>query len=962
MKGSARPLRRVAVREVLADVPLLVCLAVLVALLTAVAAAGPGLLDRLAGQALASRLEQEQRAEPGIVFSAQFEPADSADSDAWASDLDEDLLPVTDVIANAAPEALNGGLVHDSTRVELPLLDTVTGAGKVGLGLVYASDAPGPGAYAQGRPPARGGEAIEVAVSTRTRDALKLRLGQRLPLSPGALDKVQATAVVVGFFTVDGTGTKPGDADGTGTKSAGTKGGNTESAGAQGAGAAGGDRLRRELPLLAGPSRVPPRSAAGLDWEARALVAPRTVTVLQAQAGAALTVTWGMRLDLDARSAARFAGDRGQGELQRLLVRYPDDARSVFCGDIADYGGMYCEIGPHPASTLQDSTHLPDVLTDFGRQWRQGRVVISFALASLLIVGLLATAVTALLAVRRSLDAHRLQRARGASATGLALARAARTAPAVLLGLVAGIAAARSLPGPSPAYRHALLVAALIWLLLPALNWHALRDRSARTGHGPAPFAAGRRLTAEAVVLLLAAAGVLALRSRGTVGEAGPDPLLAAVPALLGLATVAVVVRCYPLPVRILARWSARRRGVVALIALSRAAKEAPARALALLVLVVTLAGAVFGGLVAGTLAEGRREAAAWRVGADASYLAAHRSPDIAERLAQVRGVRETVRVRQLRVDPTSATSGSRYGIASLVGIDGARLRAAAPHSPAARALEAAGLTGPRPGKDIRVLATGARAGDRLTITSHGRTLRLRVVGTLPTDVLHDAALGPVRGTTPPRQRLLLADNRDLTAIGASDFEGSSLLLYGPRMDVQELRSLVPRAGHDTAVGELRIRSEEEADAADDGMISVLRAAYTACTALAVLLALLALVLELLLSAEARGRTTAYLRTLGLGGRATTGLHLLQLLPMVLAAVAGGTALGLTLPVLLGPALDLREFTGGPAAPTPDPDLLLTAALGAGLGVLVVVAVVVETWIGRRRGLGAVLRLGRNGD
>lgn len=272
------------------------------------------------------------------MFSAQFEPADSADSDAWASDLDEDLLPVTDVIANAAPEALNGGLVHDSTRVELPLLDTVTGAGKVGLGLVYASDAPGPGAYAQGRPPARGGEAIEVAVSTRTRDALKLRLGQRLPLSPGALDKVQATAVVVGFFTVDGTG----------TKSAGTKGGNTESAGAQGAGAAGGDRLRRELPLLAGPSRVPPRSAAGLDWEARALVAPRTVTVLQAQAGAALTVTWGMRLDLDARSAARFAGDRGRA-----------NCSGCWCATRTTHGPCSAVTSPTTAACTARSARIP---------------------------------------------------------------------------------------------------------------------------------------------------------------------------------------------------------------------------------------------------------------------------------------------------------------------------------------------------------------------------------------------------------------------------------------------------------------------------------------------------------------------------------------------------------------------------------------------------------------------------
>ncbi|WP_328491861.1 hypothetical protein OHS59_03310 [Streptomyces sp. NBC_00414] len=920
-------------REVRADLPLLVCLAVLVALLTAVAAAGPTLLDRLAGRALASRLELEQRAEPGIQLSAQFEPATSTDSEAWATELDEDLLPVTEVLADAAPDTLNGGLVHDSTRVALPTLDTVTAAGKVGLGLVYASDAPGRRAYTEGRPPAPHDEQrVEIALSTRTRDALRLRLGQQLPLSPGALENVQATAVVVGFFTTEG------------------------------ADASGSDRLWREQPALTRAARHPPRGAAGLDWEARALVAPGTVTDLQAQSGAPLTATWGMRLDLDTGTAARFADDQGQRELQRLLTTYPDDARSVFCGDIADFGGMYCEIGPHPASTLRDSTHLPETLTDFGRQWRQGRVVISFALASLLVVGLLAAAVTALLAVRRGLDAHRLQRARGASATGLALARAAQTAPAVLLGVVTGIAAARSLPDPAPAYRQGLLVAALVWLLLPALTWHALRERAVRTGHDPTPYAAGRRLVAEAAVLLLAAAGVFALRTRGTAGDAGPDPLLAAVPALLGLATVAVLVRCYPLPVRILARWSARRRGVVTLVALSRAAKEAPARALALLVLVVTLAGAVFGGLVAGTLADGRRTAAAWQVGADASYLGAGRNPDIAERLAQVRGVDHTVDVRQLRVDPTSATSGNRYGVASLVGVDGARLRAAAPDSPAARALDTAGLTGPRTGKDIRVLATGARTGDLLTITSHGRELRLRVVGGLPEDVRQDAALGPVRGTTPPRERLLLTDNRDLAAIGADDFEGTSLLLYGPGLDVRTLRSLVPRVTDDAAVGELRIRSEEQADAAADGMIDVLRAAHTTCTALAVLLALLALVLELLLSAPARGRTTAYLRTLGLGDRATSGLHLLQLLPMVLAAVTGGIALGLTLPALLGPALDLREFTGGPAAPTPHPDLLLTAALGAGVGALVFAAVGVETWIGRRRGLGAVLRLGRNGD
>jgi putative ABC transport system permease protein len=519
------------------------------------------------------------------------------------------------------------------------------------------------------------------------------------------------------------------------------------------------------------------------------------------------------------------------------------------------------------------------------------------------------------------------------------------------------------LPGASSAYGRGLLVAVGAWLMLPLLTWWAVRDRALLRENRAG---GGRRVVAEAGVVALALAGVLALRARGTTGGSEDDPLLAGVPVLLGLATVVVLARLYPWPVRLLARRAAQGRGAVALIALSRAAKEAPARALALLVLVVTLAGAVFGGLVAGTLTEGRRDAAAWRVGADASFLGAGRDPDTAGRLARARGVRETVAVRQLRVDPVSGTDGGRYGVASLVGVDGAKLRSAAGSSAAARALRDAGLgeDGARSGgvgsRDIRVLADAADAGDLLTITVHGKERRLRVVGTLPEAVRRDPALGPVRATADARDHLLLADNRDLKAFGASEFEESVLLLYGP--DVTELRSVVPRTAPGAATGELRIRAEEQAEADEDGLIAALTVAHTACTALAVLLALLALVLELLLSAPARAITAARLRTLGLGSRATAGLHLLQLLPLVLAAVAGGVALGLTLPGLLGPALDLREFTGGPTEPALRTDVLFTAVLAAGTFALVAVAVGAETWLGRRRGLGAVLRLGRNDD
>lgn len=893
-------------------------LALVVLVLCGLAAGGPGLLEAASGRALGDRLEQVQHDAPGITHRVRFGPEEErAGAD---STLDADLRRHSKVVENAAPAALRGELLRDSTRIALPGVRTRDGTT---LSLVYASDAPPRSAYAAGRPPAARGRVVEIAVSTRTRDALKLRLGQELRLGPGALEIVDVPARVVGFYA-----------------------------------ARGDRRLWREQPLLARTGREPRDGAVRY---AGALLAPRGVEVLQRQAEADLTVVWGMRLD-PGDDAARFVGDQGQRDFERLMLRYPDSVRSVTCDLAMISGGMPCAFGSHPAAESETATELPDALEEFQAQWRQGSVVISFALATVTAVGLAAVVVGALLSVRRRLDVHRLRRARGASALGIALVRAAATAPAVLLGCVGGCVAASALPGASVAYGRGLLVALGAWLVLPLLTWWAVRDRALLRDK---EASGGRRVVAEVSVVAVALAGVLALRARGTTGEAGGDPLLAAAPVLLGLATVVVLVRLYPWPVRLVARRAARGRGAVVLVALRGAAKEAPARALALLVLVVTLAGAVFGDLVAQTLTEGRRDTAAWRVGADASFLGAGRDPDTAGRLARARGVRQTVAVRQLRVDPVSATDGGRYGIASLVGVDGTQLRSAAGSSAAARALRDAGLSrggAKGDGRDIRVLADAARAGDLLTITVHGKERRLRVVGTLPEAVRRDPALGPVRSSTESRDRLLLADNRDLKGFGASEFEEYALLLYGPRLDVDELRAVVPRTAPGAATGELRIRAEEQSEAEEDGLIAALTAAHTGCTALAVFLALLALVLELLLSAPARGSTAARLRTLGLGGRATAGLRLLQLLPMVLAAVVGGLALGLTLPGLLGPALDLRVFTGGPTAPALRTDALFTVVLAAGTVALVAVAVGVETWLGRRRGLGAVLRLGRNDD
>ncbi|WP_327272461.1 hypothetical protein OG609_09835 [Streptomyces sp. NBC_01224] len=907
------------IREARSDAVLLACLAALVALLTAAAAAAPPLMDRLAGHALLDRVAAVQANGPGLQFSSALEIPHTKRTEpvTFGRDLDDSGKH----IMSAAPVVLTDRLVARSARVELPPVAATIGDESVALGLLYANDAPRGRSYTAGRAPGENRSRVEIAVSARTADVLGLRVGQRLTLRQGSLP-VTTPAVVAGVFEL------------------------------------GSQRIGREVPLLGDPLKVP-GATTGIDRQATALTSPGALERLQRSGQVQLSATWNQQLDLTGAEAIRFSGAHGSAELQRGLYQYGQLVDDSFCRQDAD-GYQVCTVGAHGASPLTMSSQLPDMAARFTTEWHRAEAVISFSLVSLISVGLATCVVTALLAVRRRLDAHRLQRARGAAALGLAATRAGQTAPVVLIGMLVGLAVAWSVApsgASSPAYGTAAVVAALAWLVLPALTWNAVRDRAPRRpADGRDGARAGaRRITAEATVLLLAAAGVLALRTRGM--QDATDPQLAAVPALLGLATVLLLVRCYPPPVRFLARWSARRRGAVPMIALARAAKDAPARALALLVLVITLGTAVFSSLVAGTIAEGRRTAADWHVGADASYAGAQADPETAQKLSRAPGVRHRVTVSRTSAALIGAEDGGNYGRADLVSLDASELGAAAPGSPAAAALSRA----PRAGHGAVPVLTGPGlpVGTTYTSTLRGRTLTFTVVGRLTDDAAHDPALGPVLEDRD--SRVLLADAAALTGFRAKDQEEKTLLLYGSAIDADVLRGIAPRATVKDSAGELRIRSEAEARDRDDGVLVALSTAHTVCSLLAALLAFVALVLDLLLSAPERGRTAAKLRTLGLGTRAVGGLQILQLLPMALAAAAGGVALGAALPALLGPALKLRYFTGGPAEPALHADYAPVALLGVGFAVLIAAAVAAETWLARRRGLGAVLRVGENG-
>ena len=86
----------------------------------------------------------------------------------------------------------------------------------------------------------------------------------------------------------------------------------------------------------------------------------------------------------------------------------------------------------------------------------------------------------------------------------------------------------------------------------------------------------------------------------------------------------------------------------------------------------------------------------------------------------------------------------------------------------------------------------------------------------------------------------------------------------------------------------------------------------------------------------------------------------LKIVPLAVAALGTGLALGLATPWLLAPAIDLRPFTGSDLASPLTVDALSVASLAAGFVAVVGVAVLLVTAANRRRVLGSVLRVGED--
>ncbi|MFF4249431.1 ABC transporter permease [Streptomyces sp. NPDC001822] len=552
-----------------------------------------------------------------------------------------------------------------------------------------------------------------------------------------------------------------------------------------------------------------------------------------------------------------------------------------------------------------------------------------------------------------------LLRSRGGSLRGIGGRLLAETAVAVLPAAALGLLLAVLLVPQArflPAALAAGAVAALVCVVLPLRTTlhhrrpllHGARDDvvNARPSR--------RRTVAELTLLVLAVGAVAALRRRGTSPGSGTDLLISAAPVLVGLIAALVLVRLYPLPLRLASRPVARLRGAVGFLSLARAGRAPSSGTLPLLALLVALTTAAFGGSVLAGIADARDAAALRAVGADARISgegALNPVPDdVVRRVRAMDGAEGVAAVRIEYTTPLAASADVRSDTkhVTLIGVEpGSYARLARdtglPAFPADALEETAGKGEVLPAVASPALAK--RLGDRPhTVRSQAGDIRVRVAAVLPrTSAVSDAEFLIVDSAAPSMDR------------------PTTLLVTGSSLDGAQLRAAARAAGPEYAV---RIRAVERGVFTDTPLQTGAEQIYGAAVAAGAGYALLAVLLSLLQTAPERTTLLARLRTMGLTTRQGRRLLAFEAMPQALLAASGGLLVGWATIALLAPGIDLAALAlagGRPGAAhtaslRADPGSLALPALG--VVVLAGAVAGVQAWWAGRRGSIKELRAG----
>lgn len=644
------------------------------------------------------------------------------------------------------------------------------------------------------------------------------------------------------------------------------------------------------------------------------------------------------------------------GPAQTLEVRFPllsDELRS----------DQAAALSTSLAKTILDTTHLQTrygtpavstaltgVLPEFQLQLRGAQAQAYVVLAGIVLVGALALLLAARLVLERRRPVLVAERARGASVASVMLRLGVESVPLAALGLALGLLAAAPVARDAAwTWWPALLVAGVAASAVPVggglLVARAWGGRQVPANRSDRERLASRRRTrrvvAEAAVVLLAVGAVGAIRARGLLQAQteGADVLLSASPALMAGAATVVALRVLPVALRAASRAAARGRGLVAVVATARAAR-ATGGALPLLALAVCTALVVFSGSIAATVSDGQVRAAAQRVGAEAR-VDGPLPDDAAAGLLALPGVSAAAAAQQ--TTDRSFNRGSDIKV-TVLAADAANLdRMLAAHDE-------------RYGGELRLLGAAGGSGAPKAVVSPGLA---DVAAQSGASVFHgeDFIKLDVVGVTDlgaPGELLVVVDRAQLSAASGEQVAADVLWVDGPGAEA----AIAAMGLDDNPQLTVTTREQWLADARSAPLGSRLLALLVASAAVLAVFASVTLALTVVASAPERGRTVSALRTLGLDARLSRRITLGELMPLTVAALLIGVAVGVAVPVALHSALGLTALTGElrPGPVTLDP-ASVAVAIGATVLALAV-SVAVEAAVRRRERLGDVLRVG----
>ena len=457
------------------------------------------------------------------------------------------------------------------------------------------------------------------------------------------------------------------------------------------------------------------------------------------------------------------------------------------------------------------------------------------------------------------------------------------------------------------------------------------------------------RVVFEVTACLAAIGGIVIARTQTGAG----DLYASAAPVLVAVPVVIVVLRLYGVLLRGLARVSARQRGVIGFVGITRAAQATATLALPAMTIVLAVTVAAFTGMVRDAVVRGETALSWQATGADAVVAAPFSintlesliSPSAVRAIAAVPGVQHaaTALVVPLRTPGGEEISAIVVDPASYAAL----VRSTEGFSPVNPAL----LTPTRGQAATPVLASpqaaadlGGQAGGAIISQQGLPALRLKVTGQLQSTpafpaggafvVLPLSAIGSIGTSTPV----------------------NLMLLTGPSIDMSRLSAAVQATARGAGAPSITSRSAALQELAGAPLQQGTFVLFTLAIGYAAALALVVILLELALGAADRELAMARLAAMGLANGQRGLLAAFEVLPAVAASAVAAVACAVALPRIVAPAINLSVFTQSPAPVPLRPDLASFVLPLAGILVVTVIALAYEIRSGRGHSVAATMR------